>query len=70
MENITIDNGIVTDRFSFDHQFGTYNDALVMSEAEYNALTSDEIEAIKTQRFNKWVDMIANPPAPVETVQE
>ena len=57
----TLENGYITDRFSFDHQFGTYSDAIVMLEAEYKALSANQIAAIKQQRFDNWVNIIQNP---------
>jgi len=33
---------------------------------ENHSFTDEEIEAMKQARFDKWLNMILNPPAPVE----
>ena len=59
----TLDNKLIQDTFSFDSKYGTYSDAIVMSEEEYNALSAAEIDAIKQQRFNNWILNIETPVA-------
>jgi hypothetical protein len=42
----------------------SYSDALHLPEN--HSFTDEEIEAMKQARFDKWLNMILNPPAPVE----
>lgn len=52
--------------FEMDHpQHGTYRDALIIPKAEYESMTSADVEAMKQERFNRWVDSIENPVAVV-----
>lgn len=48
--------------FEFESQFGIYRDALYLPE-NHN-FTEEEIEEIKTERLNKWLNVIENPPTP------
>lgn len=40
----------------------TYSDAIHLPAN--HTYTDDEIEAMKQERFNNWLNMILNPPAP------
>ena len=42
--------------FSFDTQYGTFCDALVLPDN--HTLTDDEIEAMKQQQLNNWLAII------------
>lgn len=39
-----------------------YNDALYFTQEEYNSITADEIESMKTQRFEAWKTAITTEP--------
>ena len=39
-----------------------YKDALYFTEEQFDALTPEEIEAMKDERYNNWYDMVTNPP--------
>lgn len=43
-----------------------YSDALHLPAN--HTFTDEEIEAMKQQRFDRWLNMILNPPAPVEQI--
>ena len=45
--------------FEFETKYGIYRDALYLE----NNLTDQEIDAMKQQRVNNWIDAIENPPA-------
>jgi hypothetical protein len=45
----------------------TFRDILRFKQEEYESKTSEEIDALKQERFNQWVSLIT---APVEENQE
>lgn len=45
-------------RFSYDTKYGLFSDALNLPE-DHN-LTDDEIELLKIQRKNNWIEFIDN----------
>ena len=47
-----------------------YADAIVLPQSEYEALSEDDIEAIKAERVANWVEAVANPPEPVEPTED
>lgn len=47
-----------------------YQDALHFSQAEYDALSEAQLEAMKQERFDRWYDLIINPPPSSETENE
>ena len=51
---------MVTIDFSFDSQYGTFADALVLPDD--HGLTQDEINAMQQQRFDNWIAVITAPP--------
>jgi hypothetical protein len=58
MELETLDNGMLRIRFEKTDGKNTFNDALIFSQAEYDALTEHQIEEIKQQRFDNWLAII------------
>lgn len=61
MQNmIKIDFTISDSRFS-------YTDALYLPTD--HTYTEEEIQAMKQERFDKWVDLITNPPPPPPVVE-
>lgn len=50
--------------FQFDSKYGTFSDALHLPDD--HALSFDEIEQLKQQRFDNWIAIIETPadPAP------
>ena len=46
--------------FEFETQYGVYHDALYL-EDNHN-FTEQEIDAMKQQRVDNWLDLIENPP--------
>jgi hypothetical protein len=55
----TLENGLVSDAFSFETQYGQFSDALVMPADEYAALTAEDIDALKQARLDRWLSMFA-----------
>ena len=57
MTATTLENGLVSDAFSFETQYGRFSDALVMTADEYAALTDAEIAALKQTRLDNWLSI-------------
>lgn len=53
-------------RFKEKTEVGEYNDALYFTQAEYQAKSQIEIDALKQARVNNWVNAVKNPPVFVE----
>ena len=47
--------------FEFETKYGVYRDALYL-EDNHN-FTEQEVDAMKQQRVDNWLDAIENPPA-------
>lgn len=43
-----------------------YNDALYFTQAEHQVKTQAEIDILKQERVDNWVNIVKNPPAYVE----
>jgi hypothetical protein len=43
-----------------NEKYGVYRDALYL--AEDHGMTDDQIEAMKQERYNNWVNVVENPP--------
>ena len=52
-------------KFSVDTDNGKYQDALYVTEDEYNSLSSKDIENLKNERISGWVNKINTPPVVV-----
>lgn len=46
--------------FEFDSPYGLYSDAIVLLDSQ--GMTDAEIEAMKQDRYNKWLAAINTPP--------
>jgi len=46
--------------FQFETQYGKFSDALNLPDD--HAFTEAEIEAMKQERLNNWINFIENPP--------
>jgi hypothetical protein len=57
-----LENGWISDRFQIGESPWVFNDAIVMPADQYNALTPDDIAAMKQQRYDKWYAIVTNPP--------
>lgn len=47
--------------FEFETVHGMYRDALYLEDG--HGLTEEQVEQLKQERVNKWIDFIENPPA-------
>lgn len=50
-------------RFTYiDPKYGTFSDAIVLPQTDYNALKQTEIDILKQTRIDNWVSSLKNPP--------
>ena len=63
-----LEDGRIADEFEIGEEPYILKDALVMRVSDYDALTPDEIIAMKQARYDKWIAIILAPPVemPVE----
>jgi hypothetical protein len=63
-----LEDGRIADEFEVGTEPYVLKDALVMRVSDYDALTPDEIAAMKQARYNNWYAIVTAPPveAPVE----
>lgn len=54
--------------FQFETPYGKYADALYLPED--HSYTNEQIKEMQSERLNKWVNNIENPPAPEPEIVE
>ncbi|KPK13930.1 MAG: hypothetical protein AMJ56_00310 [Anaerolineae bacterium SG8_19] len=57
-----LENGWISDAFVLGDGPLVYSDAIVLPPEQYNALSPDEIAALKQQRYDNWIAIINTPP--------
>lgn len=57
-----LENGLIADEFEMGEEPYILKDALVMPLEQYNALSPDEIAALKQQRYDNWIAIVTAPP--------
>lgn len=66
-----LEDGWISDSFTLGKSPLLYSDALVMIKEEYDALTEEQIQNLKQQRYDNWINFINNPPpTPEEFIEE
>jgi hypothetical protein len=63
-----LEDGRIADEFEIGEEPHVLKDALVMRVSDYDALTPDEIAAMKQARYDNWYAIVTAPP--VETPVE
>ena len=56
-----LDDGRIADEFELGEEPHVLKDALVMSQADYDALSADEVQAMKQARYDNWIAIILAP---------
>ena len=56
--------------FSQETEFGTFSDALYLSLQEYFETSPEQIEVMKQERVDNWVNLLKNPPQEEPTQDE
>lgn len=69
-EVIFLDDGHVKINFTKSNEKYSFSDALHFSQEEYYALTEEEIENMKQQRFDKWYSIITYVPTEEELAEQ
>ena len=64
------DQILVQIRFSVKTDQGEYQDALYYPLDVYQSMDKQVIEDEKNTRVNNWVQMVKNPPPPIEPTKE
>ena len=54
--------------FEFQSKYGVYRDALHLPEG--HTFTDAQIEAVKQERFDNWLNVVENPPEPEGPAKE
>lgn len=54
--------------FQFETSYGKYNDAIYLPVN--HAYTQEQIDDMQTERVNRWIYIIENPPIPEQEVVE
>ena len=60
------DKVMIQVRFKEQTDYGSYNDALYFTLDEYKDIKQADIDLLKQQRVDNWVNMVSNPPAYIE----
>ena len=55
---------LISFRFQMGEMPLVYNDALVMTQEAYDALTPEQIATIQKERYDRWYAIITAPPEP------
>lgn len=59
-----LDNGLLSDSFEMGEEPLIFKDALVMRQKDYEALSAEEIAALKQARYDNWLAIINTPAGP------
>jgi hypothetical protein len=59
---VYLEDGRLADEFEIGTEPYVLKDALVMAPADYEALTLDEIAAMKQSRYDNWYAVVTAPP--------
>ena len=59
---VYLEDGRLADEFEIGTEPYVLKDALVMQPADYEALTPDEVAAMKQARYNNWYAVVTAPP--------
>jgi hypothetical protein len=50
-----LEDGRIADEFDIGEEPYILRDALVMTQESYDALTAEEIQSLKQQRYDNWI---------------
>ena len=56
-----MENELISFRFQKGEAPYLYNDALVMTQETYDALTSEQIAALQQERYDRWYAIVTAP---------
>jgi hypothetical protein len=58
---VYLEDGRIADEFEIGEEPHVLKDALVMSPAEYEKLSPEDIQAMKQARYDNWIAIILAP---------
>ena len=61
MAIVQLEDGRIADEFEIGEEPHVLKDALVMRPQDYEALTPEEIQAMKQRRYDNWIAIITAP---------
>jgi len=61
MAIVQLEDGRIADEFEMGDEPHVLKDALVMRPQDYEALTPEEIQAMKQRRYDNWIAIITAP---------
>jgi hypothetical protein len=61
MAIVQLEDGRIADEFEIGEEPHVLRDALVMRPQDYEALTPEEIQAMKQRRYDNWIAIITAP---------
>ena len=61
MAIVQLEDGRIADEFEIGEEPHVLKDALVMRPQDYEALTPEEIQAMKQHRYDNWIAIITAP---------
>ena len=61
MAIVQLEDGRIADEFEMGEEPHVLKDALVMRPQDYEALTPEEIQAMKQRRYDNWIAIITAP---------
>jgi hypothetical protein len=56
-----LEDGRIADEFEIGEEPHVLKDALVMRQKDYDALTPEEVQAMKQARYDNWIAIILAP---------
>ena len=56
-----LDDGRIADEFEIGEEPHILKDALIMTQADNDAMTPDEVQAVKQSRYDNWIAIILAP---------
>jgi hypothetical protein len=56
-----LEDGRIADEFEIGEEPHVLKDALIMTQADYDSMTPDEVQAVKQSRYDNWVAIIFAP---------
>ena len=63
-----MENDLISFRFQMGEAPFFYSDAIVMTQEDYDALTSEQVAAIQQERYDRWYKIVTTQPTELEVI--
>ena len=63
-------DGYIAHDFQINTEYGVFRDSIVMTKAEYDSMTQEQINAMEQQRVDNWIAFITESSTPPLEQQE